>query len=432
MLSDRMYLFVCFFEGGLTKGGVMASRFCANRFAGVATVEGSVKWNNAITRSDLYSRPDDIRSHFARDYTRILHCTAYRRLKHKTQVFFDTSNDHVCTRIEHVNHVNSISKTIAVAVGLNSELTDAISLGHDLGHAPFGHKGEDVLNDIAKKLSVSERFWHEGNSLRFVDNIEVLDSPSNELCNLNLTYAVRDGILCHWGETDEREIFPRNELVDLENVARDDRLLPYTWEGCVVRIADKIAYLGRDIEDAFNVGILDVEHRRDLQEIFNRHIAGGDCLNNTVLIHSFILNLCSNSSPDVGIKLSDDYYYLMKDVKSYCYEHIYKHEKLERYKKFVEHVICVLFDILNDIVDDWKNMEGVSKIKKNYPQLSSDFFDYIRRYSLQHADAEPAWKKIRKIYDLETEMGKEQACLDFISGMTDKYAISMFKKAISF
>ena len=121
---------------------------------------------------ELYSRADDIRSPFARDYTRILHSMAYRRLKHKTQVFFNINNDHICTRMEHVNHVESVSSTIAKELGLNEELTKAISIGHDLGHAPFGHHGEKVLSKFSEKY-LHKKFWHEQNGLRFVDNIEL-------------------------------------------------------------------------------------------------------------------------------------------------------------------------------------------------------------------------------------------------------------------
>lgn len=156
-------------------------------FALQATFKSSSKWRDSIKRLELlYSRDGDIRSEFVRDYTRILHSNAYRRLKRKTQVFFATENDHVCTRIEHVNHVASVSFSIAQKLGLNSELTNAIALGHDLGHAPFGHQGESVLKAIAKQ-NLNFDFWHEKNSLHFVDDIETLKSPAGVEQNLCLT-----------------------------------------------------------------------------------------------------------------------------------------------------------------------------------------------------------------------------------------------------
>lgn len=123
------------------------------RFESVATNENNPNWEELTKRSiELYSRTDDIRSPFERDYTRILHSMAYRRLKHKTQVFFNINNDHVCTRMEHVSHVESVSGTIAKSLGLNDELTRAIAIGHDLGHAPFGHQGENILRKMSKKV----------------------------------------------------------------------------------------------------------------------------------------------------------------------------------------------------------------------------------------------------------------------------------------
>lgn len=192
--------------------------------------------------SDLTSRQgalypmdkDDTRSEFVRDYTRILHSTAYRRLKHKTQVFFNTSNDHVCTRNEHVQHVESVSFSIAHGLRLNTELTRAIASGHDLGHAPFGHEGEKVINirlnkELSKeyleplcymKDSATDKriFWHEQNGLRFVDKIELLPDIDGKYHNLSLTYAVRDGIVSHCGEIDEKSIKPRKEKCDLYSI----------------------------------------------------------------------------------------------------------------------------------------------------------------------------------------------------------------------
>ncbi|HEX2925104.1 MAG TPA: HD domain-containing protein, partial [Ruminiclostridium sp.] len=136
-------------------------------FADVAMVESNLKYSAAVSRKKaIYGRKDDIRSDFYRDYTRILHSTAYRRLKHKTQVFFATHNDHVCTRIEHVNHVASISYIISKALNLNFELANAIATGHDVGHTPFGHQGESVINKIVQNDKI-DTFWHERNSIFF-------------------------------------------------------------------------------------------------------------------------------------------------------------------------------------------------------------------------------------------------------------------------
>jgi dGTPase len=236
-------------------------------FEASASTEQSPKWQKMISRQvPLYARGNDIRSEFGRDYTRILHSTAYRRLKNKTQVFFSPQNDHICTRIEHVNHVESISYTIADFLGLNTELTKAISVGHDLGHAPFGHQGEKVISEIAER-DLGFAFWHERNGLFLVDKIELLEDNEQNKQNLDLTYAVRDGIISHCGEVDQNGIKPRKEPIDLSSYTEPNEYNPFTWEGCVVKIADKISYVGRDIEDAITIGILDREKIKTLSDI---------------------------------------------------------------------------------------------------------------------------------------------------------------------
>jgi len=263
-------------------------------FADVATFKGNARWEQAIKRDGFLSkRENDIRSEFARDYNRILHSTAYRRLKHKTQVFFAPENDHIFTRIEHVNHVSSISATISEYLGLNTELATAIAIGHDLGHTPFGHAGEEIISKIFNEKT-GGKFWHEKNSLRFVDEIETLEDPYRVHINLLLTYGVRDGIVCHSGEVDENRLKPRDSIIDLKRKTTANEYYPYTWEGCVVKISDKIAYLGRDIEDALSMRILEISDIRELLEIVRK--AGREKIreiNNTVLIHDFIIDICS-------------------------------------------------------------------------------------------------------------------------------------------
>ena len=261
--------------------------------------ENNPKWDNMIKREKkIYKRKNDLRSEFERDYTRIIHCTAYRRLKHKTQVFYSPENDHICTRIEHVAHVESISYTIAKYLGLNQELTRAIAIGHDIGHSPFGHEGEKILNSLSTE-EIGEKFWHEKNGLDMVDNIELLEDTMKNKQNLNLTYAVRDGIISHCGEIDENCLKPREEFIDLKEYQYPNQFSPYTWEGCIVKIADKISYLGRDIEDAISVGILD-EKLLSLYELLNLD-SSKNVINNTVIINDLITDLCENSSLEKGL-----------------------------------------------------------------------------------------------------------------------------------
>lgn len=144
------------------------------KFEEFACVEKNSNWERLTERNgDLYSRDKDTRNPFQRDYTRILHSQGYRRLKHKTQVFFNIENDHICTRMEHVAHVESVATTIAQNLGLSIDLVRAIALGHDIGHAPFGHQGEAVISKLSEEY-LGKKFWHEQNGLRFVDEIELL------------------------------------------------------------------------------------------------------------------------------------------------------------------------------------------------------------------------------------------------------------------
>ena len=295
-----------------------------NAFINESANINNPKWNNIISRTaPLYSR-NDIRSEFDRDYTRIIHSNGYRRLKHKTQVFFSPSNDHVCTRIEHVNHVESISYTIANYLGLNTELTKAISASHDIGHTPFGHRGERILSEISQR-DVGIKFWHEQNGLNMVDNIELLEDNNRYKKNLDLTYGVRDGIICHCGEIDENSIKPRNEFIDLDTYLYPNQYAPYTWEGCVVKVSDKISYIGRDIEDAITLGILD-EHLDELYKLLN--FSSDIKINNTILINDLVYDLCENSNVENGICFSDEKLQLLDKIKEFNYKYIYSHEKV--------------------------------------------------------------------------------------------------------
>ena len=392
------------------------------------------KWKNCISRQEaLYSRQDDIRSEFARDYNRILHSTAYRRLKHKTQVFFATRNDHICTRIEHVNHVTAISYTIAKYLGLNTELTNAIAIGHDLGHAPFGHAGESYLCEIAKN-ELSENFWHEKNSLRFVDYCETLEDPEGAHQNLNLTYAVRDGIICHCGEIDENGIHPRGDYINLYDIKKPGEVTSYTWEGCVVKISDKIAYLGRDIQDAITLGILKEDLLHELKDILFPLSEGRQKeINNTVLIHNFIIDLCSNSNPAKGLKLSDEVFVRMNNLKKFNYKYIYGHERLTAYKNYASLIVKSIFNLLKNFYMNTQTLEEIRKHSAMYPTLTKYFTEWLDQFALHlNGDPEDNRFKNRKLYDLKKSKDYYQAIIDFISGMTDTFAIKIFDEITSF
>lgn len=396
-----------------------------NSFREARACENNPKWENIISREiPLYSRNNDIRSEFERDFTRVIHSNAYRRLKHKTQVFYSPQNDHICTRIEHVNHVESISYTIAHYLGLNEELTRAISVAHDLGHSPFGHKGEKILNEICKR-DLNSSFWHEKNGLYFVDNIELLEDNEGYKRNLDLTYGVRDSIISHCGEIDENIIKPRDEFIDLNTYEYPNQFAPYTWEGCVVKIADKISYIGRDIEDAVTLGILD-EHLDMLYSLLG-HTSG--TINNTVIINNLIYDLCKNSSPEIGLCFSDDALNLMNKIKKFNYEYIYLSKILKPSEEYFSIVINRIYETLKSTYDYENTFDNLDKLKKFYPNLVNRFIDWFNNFS---AISDRNNLKNKVLFDLNNPNDYYFAIVLYIAGMTDKFAIDTYNEIIGF
>lgn len=404
------------------------------KFADVAMRENHPKWERAIERGqELYHREKDIRSPFARDYTRILHAMSYRRLKHKTQVFFNTRNDHICTRMEHVLHVESVSTNISDALGLNSELVKAIAMGHDLGHAPFGHAGENVLSGLTKKY-LQKDFWHEGNGVRVVDKLDLINTPRNVYQNLDLTYAVRDGIISHCGEVDENALYPRKEKIDLYGIKRAGQYNAYTWEGCVVKLSDKIAYLGRDIEDALKLHIIRQEDLIPLMKIASSH--GQENINTSVIMHEFIVDLVEHSSPEKGICLSQEKVKLMDEIKRFNTERIYHHKKLEPFVKYSELILETIFDFLKQFYNHQNTLTDLKE--KEWEPVTGDFYRWMLKYCEKSILPKEDWKiceryENEKIYGtLDTEQVYYQAVFDYIAGMTDAFAMDAFHQIISF
>ncbi|MBN2852004.1 MAG: HD domain-containing protein [Clostridia bacterium] len=404
------------------------------KFSKVAINEKSDKYDVCISRvTPLSRRENEVRSPFTRDYTRILHSRAYSRLKHKTQVFFATQNDHICTRIEHVNHVSSIGVTIAKYFGLNEELVLAIATGHDLGHAPFGHSGERYISAITNKY-LNETFWHEKNSLRFVDEYETLQDSNGFDCNLDLTYGVRDGIISHCGEVEDEYLIPRNEVIDLKDVLMASHYSPYTWEGCIVKMADNIAYIGRDIEDALRLKILDEEHIDELDKIIHTfYNVDIKKTNNTALIHTFVSDLCENSSPENGMRFSTHHLDFMKEIKKFNYEYIYYNDRLTVFQNYAELILNSLFNVLLKFYDGVNTIDYINQnFIEIYPELSKTFIEKLRRYS-DMGNKEPRRDTLKNVilYRLENRQDFIKAIIDFISSMTDTFAIKMFEELTS-
>ncbi len=406
-------------------------------FKNLAVQPENPNWDIFSARKTaLYSKENDTRSAFERDYTRILHSLAYRRLKHKTQVFFNISNDHICTRMEHVSHVESVATTISKSLGLNTELTRAIAMGHDLGHAPFGHQGERKLDKISRQY-LGTSFFHEKNGLRFADHIELLEDDYRFWRNMNLTYAVRDGIISHCGEVDENGIRPRENLIDLNDFTEVGQFQPATWEGCVVKISDKIAYLGRDIEDALRLHFLEENDLAELSELCR--VNASKAINTTALIHGMIYDICRNSSPEAGIALSEDGAHLMNTVKAFNIRAIYRNPKLDPFIKYSDLVIEEIFNLLLGIFDGENTLSALQKKAHEYPETCGAFASWLTKYcdmpqTLFDSSSETAVKCANeKIYGtLDDEKTYTQAIIDYISGMTDTYAIKCFNELITY
>ena len=343
---------------------------------------------DVLTRRMRY-REEDIRGPYFRDITAIIHSYPFRRLKHKTQVFFAPKNDHICTRIEHVMHVASIAATICRALDLDADLAWAIGLGHDLGHTPFGHLGEEILSDLS---SNSGGFYHEIYSLR------VIDSLTNYGRGLNLTYAVRDGIINHCGEQFEQSILPDFHEKDLSAIQRRDQY-PASWEGCVVRVSDKIAYLGRDLEDASHLGLVDPESvPAEVVKVLGK--------NNSEIINTLVLDVIENSQKIGVIGFSDRVFGPLISLRDFNYASIYKNPRLFTYHRNFERILKTLYSYLSELFAVCGEDPSKYREEKNF--VAARFGDYL--------------KKMRDFY-VNSDGGYGKAVLDYIAGMTDDYAI---------
>lgn len=286
-----------------------------------------------------------IRTAYQRDRDRIIHCTSFRRLKHKTQVFLSPDSDHYRTRLTHTLEVAQIARTIANALRLNETLTEAIALGHDLGHTPFGHAGERALNEV-----MPNGFKHFEQSLRMVDKLEKKGK------GLNLTYEVRNGILCH----------TRGDEAD-------------TIEGRIVKLADKIAYLNHDIDDAVRAKVLTPESvPSDIRKIL------GD--NKKQRINSLVLSAIQNTTDTV--KMDEDVKWAFDKLHKFMFDSVYTNPICKSEEKKAILMIQTMFKFFCE----------------NVEELPNEFISI-------------AWKE-----------GAQRAACDYIAGMTDSYAVKIYSK----
>ncbi|MBK5200294.1 MAG: HD domain-containing protein [Spirochaetaceae bacterium] len=337
-------------------------------------------------------RTEDVRSSYYRDMTAIIHSSAFRRLKHKTQVFFAPSNDHICTRMEHCLHVASIASTVCRGLNLDSELAWSIGMGHDLGHTPFGHLGESILSDLMVKDGF-EPFEHEIHSLRVVDFL----SRKGE--GLNLTYAVRDGIVSHCGESIQQSLKPSFIVKDFSKIISKNGLIPSTYEATVVRFCDSIAYVGRDWEDACRLKLID---KNDLPDEV-KSILGNE---NGRIIDTLVNDLILRSNSDCGISFSDEVYKALIIMKDYNYKNIYKSSMLNGYRKYFTRLLNLIADYLKSLYISYGTEYEGYESEKN--MLALGFGSHLREMKCKY---------------IELEGNSNRLIYDYIAGMSDNFAL---------
>ena len=296
---------------------------------------------------ERFEEPCEVRTEYQRDRDRILHCKAFRRLKHKTQVFLLPEDDHYRTRMTHTLEVSQVSRTVAKALRLNEELVEAIALGHDLGHTPFGHSGEYALNE--KMQEIGMHFKHNEQSIRVVDHIEKNGN------GLNLTWEVRDGILNHG--TDGK---------------------PTTMEGQIVRICDKVAYINHDIDDAIRAGVLLEE---DIP-IYYRETLG---MNVRQRLDYLVKDLIHNSQNCSEIRQSPQAHEAMMGLRAFMFENVYKNPYVKKEEGKAQMMLKQLYEYY---VEHWDALpdEYVRLVIERQERIELVVCDYIAGMTDQYAN----------------------------------------------
>lgn len=323
------------------------------------------------TRGRMVKEPKSpLRTEYMRDRDRIIHCKAFRRLHHKTQVFISPSNDHFRTRATHTLEVMQISTDIAQALRLNRDLAEAISLGHDLGHSPFGHMGEAILNQLYQTCTPNGSFRHAEFSLRIVDELE----KRNNRKGLNLTWETRDGILNH-----------SKGLRDLSDFS-DPTTIPTTREGQIVRLVDRIAYVSHDFDDALKGGFVQWKNiPPPLFSLFSRGTSS--------VINFFAKNLIQNFLSHSRIFLSHKELLLLEKAKQYLTVNVYSHSSFLSVRTEITQIMKDLFQFFFDHPEQIED-----------PSLLTDLSFPL------------------------TRLCKARVVIDYLAGMTDRFALSQYEK----
>ena len=337
-------------------------------------------------------KEDDIRPPYFRDIDKIIYSLSYTRYIDKTQVFSNIDNDNISKRMTHVQMVSKIARTIGRALNLNEDLIEAAALGHDLGHVPFGHTGEAILSKISCENGEGY-FNHNIQSVRLLMNVE------NNGNGVNISLQVLDAIMCHNGELVQDKYEPvkktiqeyLNEYNDsYKNKDANKKMRPMTLEGCVVRISDVVAYIGRDIEDAIRLNVIDIN---DIPENIVRVLGK----TNSDIINTVVLDIIEHSIDKPYITMSKDVFDAIVNLKDFNYKNIYSKantkEQIEEYDKQFRY-------IFNKCLNDLKTNDKESRIHKIF--LESMCEEYLNNTT------------------------DERKVIDYIAGMTDDYFLNEY------
>ena len=351
--------------------------------------------DSAVRRNEGHDLANLWRPAFVRDAEKILHCPYYNRYGDKTQVFSLYRNDDISRRALHVQLVSRIARNIGRMLGLDTDLIEAIALGHDIGHTPFGHAGEKYL-DILSYANTGKHFLHNLQSVRVLDKI----------FNYNISLQTLDGILCHNGENELKEYKCWNtdsfdkfdEMFQKCTVDKSyaNSIMPSTKEGCVVRISDLIAYIGKDRQDAIKTKLLD-----GYQDFDNGSLGSF----NAAIINNMIVNVIENSYEKDYIALDEECFENLKIAKKENYTKIYLSEKVSKIQS--EYIAPLFEELYNKLLSDVKNSKTNSPVYKHH----IDFINDQRKY-----------------YGLEDyrETEENQIVIDYIASMTDDYLVELY------
>jgi dGTPase len=341
---------------------------------------------NALRKTAEKRLHDGYRQAYALDADRILHSRAYTRYIDKTQVFYLIQNDHITHRVLHVQLVSKIARTIGRFLGLNEDLIEAVALGHDIGHTPFGHDGERFLSQLCHSAGIGH-FLHNVQSIQFLDLVE------RKGRGWNLCLQTLDGILCHDGEIHNQVLMPQEDKTfdilshEMEEKKRDPHyaLMPMTLEGCVVRMADTVAYIGRDVEDAIRLNVI---KRSDIPARIEKVLGN----TNGTIVYNLVTDIIKQSHGNSFIALSDEVSHALKQLKQFNLERIYLNPRIKQYSKTIQKLFEILF---GQYFEDLEIGNHDSQIFVGFLMDKSD--EYVQ----SHRPAE--------------------VVRDFIAGMTDRY-----------